>query len=192
MKKVMSFLLALVVILGVTAPVYAAGIEEDYAEIELTLDADGNARVAYGYAVYEDGIIYYDLSNAADNAVFEAIQNDSHNRAAAPKAIGSFHVGIEMVSETQYKMYYEVHGVGLLVVGGYMKCKSTALLFATTYHDERFSQTSIGTTMMSGESAVFSLPSGTEKVKVGWHDITVKDGNGYAELSDAYATVKVG
>lgn len=191
MKKVMSFLLAIVVILGVAAPVHAAGIEEDYAEIELTLDAEGNARVAYGYAVYEDGIIYYDLSSAADNAAFEAIQNNSNGRAAAPKAIGSFHVGIEMVG-TQYRMYYEVHGTGLLSVGGYMKCKSTALLFATTYHDEKFSQTAIGATMMSGESSVFSLPSGTEKVKVGWHDVTVRDGNGYAELSDAYASVKVG
>lgn len=191
MRKLASILLVLVLVLSCTTPVFASASEVD-AEIELTLDAEGNARVAYGYAVYEDGIVYYDLSNADDNAAFEAIQNVSHNRAATPKAIGSFHVGIEMVSETQYKMYYEVHGVGLLVVGGYMKCKSTALLFATTYHDERFSQTSIGTTMMSGESAVFSLPSGTEKVKVGWHDITVKDGNGYAELSDAYATVKVG
>lgn len=141
--------------------------------------------------MYDDCTVYYDLGNAGERDVFESIQNNSNACVIQPRSIGSFHVGIEMVG-TQYRMYYEVNGIGLLSVGGYMKCKSTALVLPTTYHDEKFVQTSLGTTKMTGESSAFSLPSGTEKVKVGWHDVTVQDGDGYDELSDAYATVNVG
>lgn len=191
MKKFLSIFLVLVTLLSVAIPASATSVDENSYEIELTLDSNGRAGVTYGYVVFEDSVRYYNFEVDAEKAAFESIQTNSNSRAVQPRSIGSFHVGIEMVG-TQYRMYYEVKGVGLLSVGGYMKCKSTAWLFAKTYHDQKFSQTSIGTTMMSGESSVFSLPSGTEKVKVGWHDVTIRDGDGYAELADAYAKVNVG
>lgn len=191
MKKFLCLFFAIITVFAVTISVSAETFNNPEEEIELALDNSRNAGVTFGYAVFDHGIYYYNLDNMQEKAVFESIQNRSNFRSTQVKSLGSFHVGIEMVG-SQYRMYYEARGVGLVSVGGYMKCKSTALILPKTYHDEKFVQKSVGTTFMSGESSLFSLPAGTEKVKVGWHDVTVQDGDGYAEPGDGYVTVNVG
>ena len=191
MKKILSLFFAIIAVFSVVLPASAMSNGNADNEIELALDNTGKAGATYGYATYDNSTVYFNLDNADERLAFEAIQSTTNSRAVQPRLFGSIHVGIEMVG-TQYQMYYEVKGDSLLSAGGYMKCKSTALVLATTYHDEKFVQTSLGTTLMTGESSLFSLPSGTEKVKVGWHDVTIRHSGGYSEPSDKYATVKVG
>lgn len=193
MKKCLSLLLAIIAIFTVALPASAASTGSTVPEFELVLDESGRGGAIYGYVIYENETRYYDLSNASERAAYAAIQKQANtgSRAIQPLSIGSLHVGIEM-KDSQYQMYYEVKGTGLLYVDGYMKCKSTAILFATTFHDEYFTKSSLGSTSLSGTSSKFDLPSGTTKVKVGWHDVTIKDGDGYAYPTDQYASVPVG
>lgn len=178
-----------------TAFAMEVGETKGSEEIILTLDENGNAGVSVGFIVYSDHTDYFDMSIPDQKDAFYNAQTSmaSSNSIMPLAEVGMIHVGIEM-SGSKYKMYYDVTGTALKSARGYMKCKSTALLFATTYLDEYFLNTSaLGTTKLSGESALFSLPDGTEKVKVGWHDVTILDvDGGSATPSDTYASVKVG
>ena len=192
MKKFLCLFLAMIAVLSVSLPVSAASVDSEETEIELSLDEFGNAGVTYGYVVYESETAYFNLANPDESAAFEAIQDNTNanSRSVQPRSIGTFHVGIQK-SGSAYRMHYTVTGSGLLSAVGYMKCKSTELLFASTYHDEYFKKSSTGTSSMSGYSNTFTLPSGTTSVKVGWHDVTIRDGDGEASVANKYATVTV-
>lgn len=168
-------------------------------ETVLELDEEGNAGATIGMVIYDNGSVeQYDLDVDLQAEEFYTLQEQIENTSVkangiTPKSAVVFHVGIEMVDETDYRMYYTATGIGLTKAAGYMACKSTALLFPTVYHDEYFSNTRIiGVPRMEDESDTFSLPSGTSKVKVGWHDVKITYQDGNIDAPDKYRTVSVG
>lgn len=186
MKKILSLILAIVLLLTANVCAFASADEVVgfHSEKVLTLDENGRAEVVIGYAIFEDQVMTFDLENQEQSQAFYAIE---------PRATGTMHVGIEMTGTADtYRMYYKVTGVGLLSVDGYMQCKSTAWFGATVYHNQKFYKTSAGGTSISGNSTTFTLPAGTSQVKVGWHDVTIKDNDGSVDIDDKYQTVKVG
>ena len=198
LKKLMSLAVAIGLLASLSVPVMAYEPENENGEVVLELDEYGRAGATVGMIVYDDRIENFDLTVVEQEQAFNALQvsiTNGQNKmsSSAPRSSVIFHVGIEMTGKTdEYRMYYEIDGIGITKASGYMKCKSTALLFPTTYHDEYFSKTSIGTTYMSGESDEFTLPSGTSKVKVGWHGVSVTYADGKVNASDKYAIVNVG
>lgn len=200
LKKLLYLAAAIGMIFSLSTNALAYEKENTDIETVLELDENGKAGAMVGIVIYDDYVENYDLTMPEQMKTFNMLQatinldtNILKSNSPAPRGGVIFHVGIEMTGKTdEYRMYYEASGVGITKASGYMKCKSTALLFATTYHDEYFSNMSIGTTFMSGESKTFTLPSGTNKVKVGWHGVSITDADGSVKADDKYISVDVG
>lgn len=190
MKKLLCFLLAIVSVFALMLPVCAASSAQEF-EVDLS---DG---ASLGFVVNNGEVEYFDLDEPNEAETFYKLYhspNMLNSNNSARIAGGVMHVGIEMAERGKYRLYYDITGNSLSYASGSMKCKSTAIIFPTTYHDETFSNTSSDTVTISGESSTFDLPSGTTKVKVGWHDVLIRftGDNGFATPSDKYESVEVG
>ncbi|MCM1132250.1 MAG: hypothetical protein NC340_02140 [Ruminococcus flavefaciens] len=157
---------------------------DDY-EMEVSLEELADKGV--------EAILYYD-----DTTQSVSVYNGDFLIApleVTENSLGSFHVGLTFNKyQDSYNLHWQINLSQLTYMSAEVYCKDTAVFFPTVFFEDVVTQRFNGSSSLGfGGSSYFDIPSGYDKVRVGWKNCTLSsvtdtyyigDDSGVVTLSD--------
>lgn len=168
-SKIGSIFLAIIMVVSISTVSFAAdndaiidGNNSSY-QIELSMDE------------LEQGVTFALIKQADGSLKLEKVNNVSNFKMDIPETKATiqatFHVGVKRTSSTSAYLHWNATGYQLTKVEANVFCESTSILFPKSYFNGKISgynDLSGRYNTANGTTKSFTIPSDTEKVRIGW------------------------
>lgn len=192
MKKFFSLIFTLVFALSLSVGVYAAPAQTDEIPLnDFSIDVSvDDLQDGITVAIEENGNGEYTVRQIS-SAEAMVLENNPSTRI-----LGTFHCGLDYDASTSTgHIHWNATGDRLTRVDADVFCKSTSILFPEIYFEgaiDGYRDLRGRYNTAEGGTDDFDIPSGVEKVRVGWSSATVATITNTTNIGGASQAVSIG